>query len=488
MASPLLALPSSLVDDEQAPAPLPTTDPGAMVPANPTAIRVDREPPVYQGLIHKAGDRQSTTLSLEFGDDTRVQGFVARPRDARLDLFDRREVTDYRLQGAAMTGRLVRADGADVRLTSAWLHGSKRTGDWLMPAERHDNDAWSVAGDARLWADRLAMSVEYAGSRSARERHGEAQATSVSAGDAYRAELRLQPKRSPLADWELGASYEYIEADFASLANPGLARDRARLSTFSRARFGELGVDIGYREEHANLAQTPGNADRRWRWADITTTWEPDFPGLPALLRNPRIKLSTKLGERRLDAPADASATERSDVYRGDVRLESAFATPYGDWDLDVRARRLPGALDAAEPGGLASLQLRVAASEFAIGGLPARSRVSWLRDRDRITGTQHETWGTEVALDRIDLGRGLVGGLDIRLRHRFGGESPRGAQRIAGSLEWTLRPPTASGAGLKLSLNGAWLGGDSGSLAIDGEDDLYLGLRIVAGGDLDDD
>jgi hypothetical protein len=315
-------------------------------------------------------------------------------------------------------------------------------------------------------------------------RNGGDAAKSLKTGDAYRASLRLNPDGSSPSDWQLGATYEYIEAGFSSLANPGLGSDRARLSAFGKTRIGDVDIDIGYREERRNLAEVPGKAREHWRWADVATTWQPAAAELPSLLRNPRIRLSTKLGRRQDGDPGPASAAVGADRYRGDLRLTSGFATPYGDWQLDFLAHHRPGVGDAAEAGGRAAMQLGLSASRFRIAGVPARTQLSWRRAPDRATGTGHDTWDTRVAVDRIDLGRGLVAGLDARLRQRIGTEGRAASQRIAGSLEWALQAPGSRDGGVRFALTGAWTGGDTDTLAIDDDDDLYLGLAIVAGGD----
>jgi hypothetical protein len=475
-----LSLPESVVAEPARPNPVPAGGPS---PAPvPVTVTVEPVPPAYQGLIHKARTRQSTTLSIELGPATRFQGFFASPPPAKTDLFKPRPATDYRLQGAALTRRLAVWDDLAVNLGGAWVQGRKWTGDRLAPSDRTETDAWSFNGDASLWDEQLVLSMEYAGSRSARRGGVAGDSASESSGDAYRADLRFQPDMREADVLEIGASYERIGNGFSSLANPDLAKDQARLAAFGRLSLGELDIDIGYREGHGGLALLPTIADARWRRADVATTWAPDVAGLPALLQNPRFTLTTTVAAGRSQASADGAASGLADAFRGDLRLTSGFVTPFGNWGLDVRGRQLPGALDAPEPGGLAATQVGLTAKRFSLGGLPARSKVSWERVRDRVTGARHDTWSTELALDRLELGERLVAGLDLRFRERLGDDGSSGAQRVAGRLEWALSPSTGLANGPRLSLSGVWLGGRTDWLAVAGEADYQVQLQIRVG------
>lgn len=460
----------------------PGTRGGGPAPSASLAVTLDRAPPAYRGLIHDNRTRQSRTLSVELDRDTRLQGFTARPADRRLDLVRPAPAKDYRLEGAVLTHRIDGSDGVEVDLGGAWVRGRQWRGDWLAPLDRVDTDAWSLNGEATAWDDQVALSLEYAGTRSMRRGESGSAGSTGSVGVARRGDLSLRPDTTGPATWEFGASYEDTGIGFASLANPGLGADQTRLATFGRVRLGAWGLDVRYREDEGGSEAQAPIARTRWRRADLAGTWEPDVDGLPALLGNPRFRLSTLFGLREVDRTEEQRPAAPEDPVQADLRFGSAFATPFGDWEVDVRRRRLPGTLAETQPSGLRSTRVGLSARRFALAGLPARSALAWERAQAPAGGERKDTWSAEFALERLALGERLVAGLDLRLRERFDAHGRKAAQRVAGTLEWTSPTPIGSAGGLRLSITGAWLTGQSHWLAVDGEPDYHLQLQIAVG------
>ena len=460
----------------------------ATVRAGDLSTRVGRQKLAYESLIHKDRERQGAATVWDLGGHTRLTGFGLQSADhggyQRLLGADRARNS---LNGALLRQQWSLAGKDRLGLAAGWVFGSARP-ELADSDAQHDGNAWSLAGDAGLLADRLRLRAEYAGSHFEWARAADTDDTGAAAlsprdtGQAYAMSAEFTSAEPAKPGWRLGMAYSLIDPWFGSLANPTLDADRQRLRTFAGLGLGDWQLDLSLERQRNNLAGDPTVTTVHKRKARLVAAWSPARAPEFGFLGRPNLRLTADIGRTRQHTPG-AVVPDACGLRAAQLQLRTEFAHSGWRWGVDAKRGET---LDTVAAGqGAAPLALNLYGDFTAAGPVPVKPSLSWHRTPASEGAPRTESWLARLRTAAFALRRDLAAKLDLGyLRRDTSVTATDGASAVQldGSLLWTLQRPRASGSGLTLTVTGSYRDGAPDLAAVAGADDYRLMLSLSTG------
>ncbi len=188
-----------------------------------------------------------------------------------------------RLEGAALSGRILDLEPAQIALSTVYLQGQTSLGTASGIGIR--NHAWSIGMDSRLFSEQLQLHGEYAWTR---HNNGLWATTPVQDGSAYKLQLSYRSLddatflQAPV-DWVIGMRHQQRGRFFQSPAEPGGERNISLVEGFTHLQWQGLEMNtsvlqkVHYPQSSAQLAQY-------LRRAQLQSQYQFKQPQLPAWL------------------------------------------------------------------------------------------------------------------------------------------------------------------------------------------------------------